>query len=124
MARKLINIDGTDLEVMDYHWSLDDQDLDSGRNLSGYMERELLDHSVNTLDIIFPPLNDVEMSNTLQLLHKETLICRFLSPYSNTIEEHKMMHGNLTTDLYWNIINIEGQEEILYKSFKVQLVEY
>lgn len=121
---KVLNIDGVDLEVMDYQWLLADQDLDSGRNLAGYMERNLLDHSVNKLTIIFPPQDGEERKNVLQLLHKKELSCKFLSPYTNSLETHTMMHGDLKSALYWNVINQNGQEEILYNSFQVELVEY
>lgn len=121
---KLLNIDGTDVELMDYQWMLADQDLDSGRNLAGYMERNLLDHSINKLTLVFPPQNGDERSATLKLLHKEKLICKFLSPYSNSIETHTMMHGDLKSALYWNIVNNDGVEEVLYNSFQVELVEY
>lgn len=121
---KLLNIDGTDVEVMDYQWMLADQDLDSGRNLAGIMERNLLEHSVNKLTLIFPPQNGDERAATLQLLHKKELNCKFLSPYSNTVETHTMMHGDLKSALYWNVVNQDGKDEILYKEFQVELVEY
>lgn len=124
MARKILTIDGTELEVMDYQWTIADQDLDSGRNLKGYMERNLLDHSINKLTVVFPPQNDSDRSTLLKLLHKEELTVKFLSPYSNSIEIHTMYHGDLTSALYWNIINVDGEEEILYNSFSVELVEY
>ena len=121
---KLLVIDGTEVEVMDYQWMLADQDLDSGRNLAGYMERNLLDHSVNKLTIVFPPQNGEDRSAILKLLHKEELVCKFLSPYSNAEEQHIMMHGDLKSALYWNIENVDGMPEVLYNSFQVELVEY
>lgn len=122
---KVLNIDGTDVEVMDYLWSLADIDLDSGRNLSGYMERDLLDHSVNTLTIVFPPQNQTLRQQTLQLLHKEHLNCKFLSPYTNSLETHDMMHGDLESKLYWNIKDVRTNEDIIeYEAFQVKLVEY
>ena len=121
---QILNIDGTDVEVMSYLWTLNDLDVDSGRNLAGYMERNLLEHSVNTLTIIFPPQNQFERQKTLVMLHKEELICKFLSPYSNSIETHKMMHGDLESKLYWNVKKQDGIDEILYEQFQVKLVEY
>lgn len=120
---KILNIDGTDVEVMDYSWTLADQDLDSGRNLAGYMERNLLPHSVNTLTLIFPPQEGPERAATLQLLHKRNLVCTFLSPFSNTMETHTMMHGDLESTIYWNVDDELGSQ-ILYNSFEVKLVEY
>ena len=121
---QLLNIDGTDVEVMSYLWSLKDQDLDSGRNLAGFMERNLLEHSVNTLTITFPPQNQFKRQQILTLLHKKDLICKFLSPITNTIETHTLMHGDLESGIYWNILDEEGNDEILYDAFQVQLVEY
>ena len=119
----VLNIDGEDIEVMDYKWKLADQDLDSGRNLAGYMERNLLDHSVNTLTIVIPPQDGAARSHTLQLLHKEYITAHFLSPYTNTMETHVMMHGDLESDLYWSVSDEVGTET-LYNSMTVQLVEY
>lgn len=121
---QLLNIDGTDVEVMSYLWTLNDQDLDSGRNLAGYMERDLLEHSINTLTVTFPPQNQTERQQILTLLHKENLVCRFLSPITNTIETHTLMHGNLESEVYWNVIDSDNNDEILYKAFQVKLVEY
>lgn len=120
---KTLSIDGTDVEVKDYQWELDDQDLNSGRNLAGYMERNLLAHSVNKLTLIFPPQNAEDRAKTLQMLHKEHLSVNFLSPYSNSYETHNMMHGNLPSSLYWNVQDDLGTE-ILYQEFQVELVEY
>lgn len=120
---KTLEIDGAEVGVMDYQWLLADQDLDSGRNLAGYMERNLLDHSVNKLTVIFPPQNGADRAALLQLLHKEVLSCYFLSPYSNTYETHVMMHGDLSSALYWNVEDSLGTE-ILYQQFQVELVEY
>lgn len=119
----LISINGTEVEVMNYSWKLADQDLDSGRNLAGYMERNLLPHSVNTLTLTFPPQTAAERASLLQLLHHEYLTCVFLSPYSNSMETHTMMHGDLESALYWNV-NDELGQQVLYNSFQVQLVEY
>lgn len=122
---RTLSIDGTEVQVMDYQWMLADQDLDSGRNLAGYMERNLLDHSVNKLTITFPPQTGAERATTLQLLHKEHLSCNFLSPYTNSYETHDMMHGDLKSALYWNV-DSEGDipSQILYNAFQVELVEY
>lgn len=119
----ILNIDGADVEVMNYTWTLADQDLDSGRNLAGYMERNMLPHSVNTLTLTFPPQEAAERALTLQRLHKKNLVCTFLSPYSNTLETHTMMHGDLESTIYWNVDDELGSQT-LYNSFEVKLVEY
>lgn len=121
---QLLNIDGIDVEVMSYLWSKKDQDLDSGRNLAGYMERNLLPHSVVTLKVTFPPQNQFDRQYILNLLDKETLIVRCLSPKSNTVETYSMMHGDLDSEIYWNVKDINNNDEILYEAFTVQLVEY
>lgn len=119
----LISINGTEVEVMKYEWTLADQDLDSGRNLAGYMERNLLPHSVNTLTLTFPPQIASERAAILQLLHHENLTCTFLSPFSNSMETHTMMHGDLPSTIYWNVDDDLGSQT-LYEAFQVQLVEY
>lgn len=119
----ILNIDGTDVEVMGYLWMIADQDVDSGRNLAGYMERNVLDHSANVLTITFPPQDAIQRNRLLQLLHKNQLTCTFLSPLSNQMETHIMYHNDLESDLYWNVSDIIGNE-ILYNSFQVKLIEY
>lgn len=124
MATQLLNIDGTDVEVMGYLWSKKDQDLDSGRNLAGYMERNILDHSVVTLKVTFPPQNQTERQELINLLDKHSLTVKCLSPKTNSVETHTMYHGDLDSEIYWNVIDNDGKEEILYNSFSVELVEY
>lgn len=119
----ILNIDGTDVEVMDYQWLIADQDLDSGRNLAGYMERNVLDHSANVLTIVFPPQYASQRRALLRLLHKKQLSCTFLSPLSNTMETHIMYHNDLESALYWNPNDSIGNE-VLYNAFQVKLIEY
>lgn len=120
---QLLNIDGTDLEVSGYLWKLADQDLDSGRNLAGYMERNLLDHRINTLTITIPSQIASERQATINLLDKYSMQITFLSPKTNTMETHTMMHGDIESEIYWNVEDDLGSE-IRYNSFQVQLVEY
>ena len=119
----LLNIEGEDVEVMKYVWTIADQDLDSGRNLAGYLERNILEHSVNTLNITIPPQNATQRAHTLQLLHRNYLTIQFLSPYTNTIETHTFYHGDLESELYWNVSDAIGTET-LYNAMQVKLVEY
>jgi len=119
----LLNIEGKNVEVMKYSWMIADQDLDSGRNLAGYLERNILEHSVNTLNITIPPQNAAQRAHTLQLLHKNYLTVSFLSPYSNTVETHTLYHGDLESELYWNVDDAIGTET-LYNAMQVKLVEY
>ena len=56
MAVQLINVNGTDVAVQSYDFSKKEQDLDSGRNLDGVMERNILAHHPRTIDIVLPPL--------------------------------------------------------------------
>lgn len=118
MAIQLLNIDGTDIAVMKYDFSKKEMDLDSGRNLEGVMERNVLEHHARTLDIVLPPCNRDQMHNYLKVLDKPVLTVRAFDIFTNQIETVIMMHGDLNTSLYWN------PDDCLYNAMPVQLVEY
>lgn len=118
MAVQLININGVDLAVKSYDFSKKEIDLDSGRNLEGKMERNVLAHHPRTIDIVLPPLTREDMHRYLNILDHSTLTVRAFDIFKNDISTIEMMHGDLNTSLYWN------PDEMLYKDMKVQLVEY
>lgn len=118
MAVQLINIDGTDIEVMSYDFSKKEQDLDSGRNLEGYMERNVLEHHPRTIDIVLPPLTREEMHSYLKRFDKPEITIRAFDIFTNNIETIVVMHGDLNPSVYWN------PDEMLYNPMKIQLVEY
>ena len=118
MAVQLINVDGTDVEVMSYDFSKKEQDLDSGRNLEGKMDRNVLEHHPRTIDIVLPPLTREEMNRYLTVFDKSTLRVSAFDIFTNSIQTLEMMHGDLSPSLYWN------PDEMLYNAMKIQLVEY
>lgn len=124
MAVQLLNVNGNNLEVMSYLWSKKEQDVDSGINLKGYLERDILEHHRHTLKVTFPPQNQAQRQNLLNILDDPYLTVKFFSPKSGQIETHTMYHGDLDSDIYWNVDSINGDNEIVYNSFSVDLVEY
>lgn len=118
MAVQLLNVDGTDVEVQSYDFSKKEIDLDSGRNLAGIMERNVLEHHPRTLDIVLPPCDRDAMHNYMVLFNKPILTIRAFDIFTNQIETIQMMHGDLNPSLYWN------PDEMLYNAMKIQLVEY
>lgn len=114
----LLNVDGIDIEIMDYDFSKKELDLDSGRNLNGKMDRNVLPHHPRTIDFTLPPKTRNEMSEVLRVLDKSTLTVKAFDIFKNKIDTIEMMHGDLNPSLYWN------PDEMLYKNMKVQLVEY
>lgn len=118
MATQLLNIQGVDVEVMNYDFSKKELDLDSGRNLDGIMSRNILAHHPRTIDVVFPPMNRNEMHYILNLIDRPHITVRAFDIFTNNIETIDMMHGDLNPSLYWN------PDDMLYNSFKVQLVEY
>lgn len=124
MAVQLVNINGTDVAVMSYGWSKKEQDVDSGVNLKGYLERDILEHHRHTLSLVIPPQNQSERQALLNLVDNPYLTVKFFSPKSGTIETHTMYHGDLDSDIYWNVDSINGDDEIRYNSFTLELVEY
>ena len=118
MEIQLINIDGQDIAVMNYDFSKKEQDLDSGRNLEGVMERNVLEHHPRTLDIVLPPLSRADMHRYLKILDKPVLNVRAYDVFEDAVLNIVMMHGDLNPSLYWNA------DDMLYNAMKIQLVEY
>ena len=118
MAVQLINVDGTNIAVMNYEFNKKEIDLDSGRNLAGVMERNVLAHHPRTIDIILPPLTREEMHRYLNIFDKSILTVQAFDIFTNSIQTLVMMHGDLNPSLYWN------PDEMLYNAMKIQLVEY
>ena len=127
MAIQLLNVDGEDIEVMNYDFSKKEQDLDSGRNLAGIMERNVLEHHPRTLDIVLPSCDrekmhvykrQEKMHRYLSKFDKPRLTVRAFDIFTNQIETVTMMHGDLNPSLYWNV------DDMLYNAMKIQLVEY
>lgn len=117
-TQQLINVQNTDIEVKSYLFSKKELDLDSGRNLNGYMERTVLGHHPRTIDIILPPCDRTQMHNYMVLFDRREITVRAFDIFTNQVETLICMHGDLSPDIYWN------PDEMLYKDMKIQLVEY
>lgn len=104
-----------------------DQDLDSTRNMKGYLIRNKLDHSVRKLPLAFPPMNGGQMKRLLALVDKEQMQVRAFDPWQNQVQtvSMKLYHGDLqpvVDHFYWDYEN--ERVDVLYKEFSVNLVEY
>lgn len=120
-----ITINGKELECSSYTFAKMEIDLDSGRNLNGVMERNVLAHHPRKITIKFPPMNSTEMVSLLAALDNSTLTVKAFNPFTGTQETMTMYHGDLIPEIYWNGTNPTTKEqEILYKEFQVELVEY
>lgn len=117
----------TSVETSDYEFDKMELDLDSGRNLNGVMDRNILSHHPRKLIVSFPPMDGAEMQSLLTLLDHSTLYVKAFDPFKNAMQTSpmKMMHGDLKPKLYWKIKNINGIEiEVMYQKLQVELVEY
>ena len=117
----------TELETADYEFDKMELDLDSGRNLNGKMERNILAHHPRKLIVSFPPMDGYEMQEILTLLDHSTLYVKAFDPFINAMQTTpmEMMHGDLKPKLYWKVENINGTEiEVQYQKLQVELVEY
>lgn len=114
-----LNVDGQDVEVQAFEEGLRDQDLDSGVNLEGYMDRNLLPHSRRTIDIILPPCSKEELHQYMKLFHKEHLQVKIWCIFEGKETTIDMMHGDLIGKMYWEL-----EDGSLYEATKIQLVEY
>lgn len=121
----IIAINGKQLECSSYTFAKMELDLDSGRNLNGIMERNVLAHHPRKLTIKFPPMNSTEMINLLAVLDNSSLTVNAFNPFTGAYENMTMYHGDLIPEIYWNGTNpTTNTQEILYKEFQVELVEY
>lgn len=120
-----LTINGKQLECMTYQFAKMELDLDSGRNLNGVMERNVLAHHPRKLTVTFAPMNQAEMKSLLNTIDNPTLTVVAFDPFAGSNTTMTMYHGDLIPEIYWNGINpTTNKQEILYKEFKVELVEY
>lgn len=120
-----ITINGREIECMSYVFAKMELDLDSGRNLNGIMERNVLAHHPRKITVKFPPMGSSEMVSLLAALDNSTLTVNAFNPFTGIQETMTMYHGDLIPEIYWNGVNpATNQQEILYKEFQVELVEY
>lgn len=117
----------TSIETTDYELDKMELDLDSGRNLNGVMERNILSHHPRKIIATLPPKNGADMKSLLTLLDHSTLYVKAFDPFLNAMQTSpmKMYHGDLKPQLYWKVENINGTAiEVLYQKLKIELVEY
>jgi len=117
----------TELVTSSYEFNKMELDLDSGRNLNGKMERNILAHHPRKLIVSFPPMDGASMQSLLTLLDHSTLYVKAFDPFKNAMQTSpmKMYHGDLKPKLYWKVENFEGTEiKVLYQTLQVELVEY
>ena len=120
-----VTINNTEVSCASYRFAKMEIDLDSGRNLNGVMERNVLAHHPRKLFITFPPMNENARYNLLTLLDNSTLSVTAYNPFTKTTETMSMMHGDLDSEIYWDGTNpATNTKEILYKECTVELVEY
>lgn len=128
-SMQLVYIDGVALDfpkpAPPYTFSKKELDYDSGRNILGIMERNVLEHHTRTLDLTFNDMNGDQMSRLLQLVDKSTLQVTAYDPWYNELRTYTMMHGDLTpkiTMFDWDYT----QNKVIarYEPFTIQLVGY
>lgn len=128
-AVQLVYINGVPLDdpkpAPPYAFAKMEIDYDSGRNINGIMERNVLEHHAHTLDLTFSCLNGTQMARLLNLLDNSTLSVTAFDPFTNAMQTYTMYHGDLKPEITWydwdNKINAPTP---IYESFKVSLVEY
>lgn len=118
MAQDVLIINGLVIPVQSYDFSKKEQDLDSGVNLNGVMERNILGHHRRTIDIVLPPLDRNLMHFYLTVFDNPYLTIQAFDIFTNQVETMTMYHGDLNPSLYWN------PDDMLYNAMKIQLVEY
>lgn len=126
VTNNILNIGGTELAVASYEFNKMELDIDSGRNLNGVLERNILSHHPRKIMVTFPPMSQSDMENLLSILDNSTLTVSAYNPFTGAIESNiKMYHGDLKPKIYWKVENLAGDAvEVLYYELQVELVEY
>lgn len=116
----------TELQTFEYSFDKMELDLNSGRNLNGKMERNILPHHPRKIIATFPAQDGVQMQKLLNLLDHSTLYVKAHDPFINAMQTEPMvmMHGDLKTKLYWKVVDLEDNVETMYEACQVELVEY
>ena len=117
----------TSLQTSSYEFDKMELDLDSGRNLKGKMQRNILSHHPRKIIAKFPPKDGTQMRTLLNLLDHSTLYVKGFDPFINAMQTSpmKMMHGDLKPVVYWKVENIGGTDIMVqYEQLQVELVEY
>ena len=111
-----------------YKFGYYEQDLDSGRDITGVMDRNVLEHHPRKLFLSFPyGMNIEQMSKLLKQLNKSTLNVRAFSPEEGKITDTamKLMHGDLEPEVDFFFFDYDTQKiDCKYLAFSVELVEY
>lgn len=105
-----------------------EQDLDSGRDISGVMDRNVLPHHPRKLFLNFPyGMNKAQMSKLLNLVDKSTLSVKAFDPWTGDMQtvNMQMMHGDLVPQVDYFYFDYDTQKiDCKYQEFSIELVEY
>ena len=111
-----------------YGFAKYEQDLDSGRDLTGTMQRNVLAHHPRKLFLKFPyGMNGEQMKKLLSLVDKQTINARAFDPWTNSMQTRtmKLMHGDLVPEVDYFEWNYDlNSIQPVYNEFSVELVEY
>lgn len=128
MNNQLLIVNGTDITEYISSYELDkmELDIDSGRNLNGVLERNILSHHPRKIIASIKPVSGTEMASLLTLLDNPRLTVNGYNPFTNSMTgDMTMYHGDLRPVLYWKVENVEGNSvEVLYQTLQIELVEY
>lgn len=120
-----ITINGHTYECSSYQFGKYELDLDSGRNLNGVMERNVLAHHPRKIFAKFPSMDENTMASLLSDFDNSTLSVTAYNPFTKSNVTMSMMHNDLIPEIYWDGINpTTQQKEVLYNEFSIELVEY
>ena len=120
-----ITINNKTIECQKYQFAKYEIDLNSGRNLDGVMDRNVLAHHPRKLFVTFPPKDENAMAELLNLIDNPELNVTAYNPWTKTNVTMDMMHGDLIPEIYWDGVDpATDEKEVLYNAFSIELVEY
>ena len=104
------------------------QDLDSGRNANGILERNVLDHMPSTISFQAKPMNNTDLDKMMSFIRshyvserEKKLIIEYFCPDINGYKTGEFYVPDI--EYVINMVDVE-KKTILYYGFQLEFIEY
>ena len=104
------------------------QDLDSGRNANGVLERNVLDHMPSTISFQAKPMNNTDLDKMMSFIRshyvserEKKLIIEYFCPDINGYKTGEFYVPDI--EYVINMVDVE-KKTILYYGFQLEFIEY
>lgn len=104
------------------------QDLDSGRNANGVLERNVLDHMPSTISFNAKPMWNTELNTMMSFIRSHYIVEKekkvILEYYCPDIDDYKTGEFYVP-DIEYTINMVDTEKKaILYNGFTLEFIEY